>query len=178
MAGMFWTSPFGSRRPRTPVGRKLTASSGRRLRSASCAAALLFVLVATACDLPTLREARQEAAELPQTSFVYASNGALITRLHAGEDRVVVRARRIPDVVRNAVIAIEDQRFYDHAGLDLRAVLRAAYIDATSGRVVEGGSTITQQLVKQVYLSDETTLKRKINEAYLAWQMEHRFTKE
>src|ERR671914_929502 len=161
MAGTSRTSPFGTRRRGTLV-----------------ATSLLFVLVAAACDLPTLREARQEAAELPQTSFVYASNGQLITRLHAGEDRVVVRARRIPDIVRNAVIAIEDQRFHDHSGLDLRAVLRAAYVDATSGRVVEGGSTITQQLVKQVYLTDETTLNRKINEAYLAWQMENRFTKE
>ena len=131
MAGTSRTSPFGTRRRGTLV-----------------ATSLLFVLVAAACDLPTLREARKEAAELPQTSFVYASNGQLITRLHAGEDRVVVRARRIPDVVRNAVIAIEDQRFHDHSGLDLRAVLRAAYVDATSGRVVEGGSTITQQLVK------------------------------
>ena len=161
MARTSRTSPFGTRRRGTLV-----------------ATSLLFVLVAAACDLPTLREARQGAAELPQTSFVYASNGQLITRLHAGEDRVVVRARRIPDIVRNAVIAIEDQRFHDHSGLDLRAVLRAAYVDATSGRVVEGGSTITQQLVKQVYLTDETTLTRKINEAYLAWQMENRFTKE
>jgi penicillin-binding protein 1A len=176
MAGTFWTRPFGARRHGTLVGGKTSAPT--KLRLPFGAAVLSVVLVATACDLPRLREARQEAAELPQTSFVYASNGQLITRLHAGEDRVVVRARRIPDIVRNAVIAIEDQRFYDHAGLDLRALLRAAYVDATSGRVVEGGSTITQQLVKQVYLSDETTLNRKINEAYLAWQMEHRFTKE
>lgn len=177
MAGTFWTTPFGGLR-RAHVGTRYSQPLGGKLPAPFVAAALSVVLVTTACDLPTLREARQEAAELPQTSFVYASNGQLITRLHAGEDRVVVRARRIPDVVRSAVIAIEDQRFYDHSGLDLRAVLRAAYVDATSGRVVEGGSTITQQLVKQVYLSDATTLNRKINEAYLAWQMEHRFTKE
>jgi penicillin-binding protein 1A len=139
---------------------------------------MLVALVASSCDLPTLREARRDAAELPQTSFLYAADGTLITRLHAGEDRVVVRASRIPDVVRDAVIAIEDQRFYDHTGLDLRALLRAAYIDATTGEIVEGGSTITQQLVKQVYVGSEETLDRKIREAYLAWQMEHRFTKE
>jgi penicillin-binding protein 1A len=163
----------------TPVARKCRAPFGAtRPRTTFVATAMLFVLIAAACDLPTLREARQQAAELPQTSFVYTENGQLITRLHAGEDRVVIRARRIPDVVRNAVIAIEDQRFYDHAGLDLRAVLRAAYVDATRGQVVEGGSTITQQLVKQAYLTDETTLNRKIREAYLAWQMEQRFTKE
>src|SRR5207344_1749388 len=84
----------------------------------------------------------------------------------------------IPDVVRDAVIAIEDQRFYDHAGLDVRALLRAAYIDATTGEVVEGGSTITQQLVKKLYVGDEQTVRRKIREAYLAWQLEQRLTKD
>lgn len=140
-------------------------------------ALLVFALGASACDLPTLREARSEAAALPQTSFLYAADGTLITRLHAGEDRVAVRQSRIPDVVRNAVIAIEDQRFYDHAGLDLRAVLRAAYVDVTTGEIVEGGSTITQQLVKKVYVGEEDTLTRKLKEAYLAWQLEHRLTK-
>src|SRR3990170_1171272 len=141
------------------------------------AAMIVLALGASACDLPTLREARSEAAALPQTSFLYAADGTLITRLHAGEDRVAVRQSRIPDVVRNAVIAIEDQRFYDHAGLDLRAVLRAAYVDVTTGEIVEGGSTITQQLVKKVYVGEEETLTRKLKEAYLAWQLEHRLTK-
>src|SRR3990170_3920924 len=141
------------------------------------AAMIVLALGASACDLPTLREARSEAAALPQTSFLYAADGTLITRLHAGEDRVAVRQSRIPDVVRNAVIAIEDQRFYDHAGLDLRAVLRAAYVDVTTGEIVEGGSTITQQLVKKVYVGEEDTIARKLKEAYLAWQLEHRLTK-
>jgi penicillin-binding protein 1A len=150
----------------------------RRSRATFVATLLLVAVVASGCDLPTLKEARRESAELPQTSFLYAADGTLITRLHAGEDRVVVRPSRIPEVVRDAVIAIEDQRFYDHRGVDLRALLRAAYIDATTGEVVEGGSTITQQLVKQLYVGDEESLDRKIREAYLAWQMEHRFTKE
>ena len=149
-----------------------------RSRATFVAMLVVCALVASGCDLPTLKEAREEAAALPQTSFLYAADGTLITRLHAGEDRVVVRASRIPDVMRNAVIAIEDQRFYDHAGVDLRALLRAAYIDATTGQIVEGGSTITQQLVKQVYVGSDETLDRKIREAYLAWQMEQRFTKE
>jgi penicillin-binding protein 1A len=146
---------------------------------ATLVAALLSVAVAAAaCDLPTLREARQEAVELPQTSFLYAADGTLITSLHAGEDRVVVRTSRIPEVVRDAVVAIEDQRFYDHTGIDLRALLRAAWVDVTTGEVVEGGSTITQQLVKQVYVGGEETIDRKVREAYLAWQMEQRFTKD
>jgi penicillin-binding protein 1A len=142
---------------------------------------LLFALAAVvlpACNLPTLKEARKDSTALPQTSFLYAADGSLITELHAGEDRVVVKAAQIPDVMRNALISIEDQRFYEHAGIDLRALLRAAYIDATTGRIVEGGSTITQQLVKQLYVGSEETLSRKIREAYLAWQLEHKLTKE
>lgn len=139
---------------------------------------LVLALSVSACDLPSLREARENAAALPQTSFIYSADGTLITSLHAGENRIVVRSRKIPEVVRDAVIAIEDQRFYEHVGLDLRALLRAAYIDATTGELVEGGSTITQQLVKKVYVGDEPTIGRKIREAYLAWQLEQRLTKD
>jgi penicillin-binding protein 1A len=138
----------------------------------------VFALAASACDLPSLHEARKSADALPETSFIYSADGALITTLHAGENRVVVRSRKIPDVVRDAVIAIEDQRFYDHSGLDVRALLRAAYRDATTGEVVEGGSTITQQLVKKLYVGDEQTVGRKIREAYLAWQLEQRMSKD
>ena len=138
----------------------------------------VFALAASACDLPSLHEARESADALPETSFIYSADGALITTLHAGENRVVVRSRKIPDVVRDAVIAIEDQRFYDHSGLDVRALLRAAYRDATTGEVVEGGSTITQQLVKKLYVGDEQTVGRKIREAYLAWQLEQRMSKD
>ena len=139
---------------------------------------LLFALAASACDLPTLRETRKQADALPETSFVYTADGTLITRLNAGVDRVSIRSSKIPDVARNAVIAVEDQRFYEHKGLDLRALLRAAYVDATTGEVVEGGSTITQQLVKQVYVGDEVSLARKAREAYLAWQLENTLTKQ
>ncbi|HET7929192.1 MAG TPA: transglycosylase domain-containing protein, partial [Actinomycetota bacterium] len=138
----------------------------------------VLALAASACDLQSLHEARENADALPETSFIYSADGALITALHAGENRVVVRSRKIPDVVRDAVIAIEDQRFYDHSGVDVRALLRAAYVDATTGEVVEGGSTITQQLVKKLYVGDEQTVGRKIREAYLAWQLEQRLSKD
>lgn len=137
-----------------------------------------FALVAAACDLPSLQEVRKSAVALPQTSAIYSADGRLITRLHAGENRIVVGSRKIPDVIRNAVIAIEDKRFYNHRGVDARALLRAAYIDATTGEIVEGGSTITQQLVKQLYVGDEQTVARKLKEAYLAWQLEQKLTKD
>ena len=142
------------------------------------AGVMLLALVASACNLPSLKEERRTATALPQTSFLYASDGTLITALHAGEDRVIVKTKNMPQVIRDAVVAIEDQRFYEHGGIDLRAVLRAAYIDATSGRIVEGGSTITQQLVKQLYVGSADTLGRKLKEAYLAWQLEHKLTKD
>ena len=142
------------------------------------AAVLTLALAAQACDLPSLKEERRTAPALPQTSFLYAADGTLITRLHAGEDRVVVKSRNIPDVMRDAVVAIEDQRFWDHSGIDLKALLRAAYVNATEGRVVQGASTITQQLVKNLYVGDEDTVTRKINEAYLAWQLEHKLSKD
>ena len=138
----------------------------------------VFALVAAACDLPSLQEVRKSAGALPQTSAIYSADGRLITRLHAGENRIVVGSRKIPDVIRNAVIAIEDKRFYNHRGVDARALLRAAYIDATTGEIVEGGSTITQQLVKQLYVGNEQTVARKLKEAYLAWQLEQKLTKD
>ena len=139
---------------------------------------MALALLAAACDLPDLAEERANAPALAQTSFLYAADGTLITPLHAEVDRVVIPSSRIPDVLRNAVIAIEDKRFYDHRGIDLKALLRAAYIDATSGRIVEGGSTITQQYVKQAYVGDEETLQRKLKEAVLAWQLEHELSKD
>src|SRR4029453_13004273 len=111
-----------------------------------------------ACDLPSLREARETAQALPETSFIYSADGKLITSLHAGENRVVVRSRKIPARGGDAGIATEEQRFHEHAGLDVRALLRAAYVDATTGEVVEGGSTITQQPVKKLHCGEEQTV--------------------
>ena len=80
----------------------------------------------------------------------------------------------MPAYLRDAVVAIEDRRFYYHHGVDGRAIIRAAYVNAAEGTVVEGGSTITQQLVKILYVGNADTLRRKIDEAALAWQLEDR----
>jgi penicillin-binding protein 1A len=140
--------------------------------------ALLCVLavVASACDLPRLEDERERP--LAQTTFVYTSTGSLITPLHATEDRVVLTPDQMTQDVRDAVVAIEDRRFYEHSGVDLRSILRAAAVDISHGRFAEGGSTITQQLVKNLYTGDAQTLRRKVEEAALAMQMEQRFTKD
>src|SRR5712691_953009 len=148
-------------------------------RRGSVLAICVFATVSAACSgLPRLSDYRQHALPLAQTSFLYASDGSLITELHAAEDRVVLSRRQMPLSIREAAVAIEYRRFYYHHGVDFRAIIRAAYIDASQGRIVEGGSTITQQLVKQLYIGDAPTLRRKIDEAVLAWQLEDRLTKD
>ena len=116
--------------------------------------------------------------ELAQTSFVYAADDSVITQLHAVEDRVVLPSSEIPSWIRDAAVAIEDRRFYQHHGIDGRAILRASYVNLRDGSIEEGGSTITQQLVKNLYTGGERTLARKLSEASLAWQLEDRLSKE
>ncbi|HEX6579454.1 MAG TPA: transglycosylase domain-containing protein [Actinomycetota bacterium] len=115
---------------------------------------------------------------LAQTSFVYAADDSVITELHAVEDRVVLPSSQIPSWIRDAAVAIEDRRFYQHHGIDGRAILRASYVNLRDGSIEEGGSTITQQLVKNLYTGGERTLARKLSEASLAWQLEDRLSKE
>src|SRR5436305_10859964 len=83
----------------------------------------------------------------------------------------------MPKVLVDAVVDIEDARFWQHSGVDLKAVLRAIKANATNGRVVEGGSTITQQYVKNTMTGDDQSAKRKIDEARAAWELEHKLTK-
>ncbi len=114
---------------------------------------------------------------LAQTSFVYAADDSLITELHAVEDRVVLPTSQIPRWIRDATVAIEDRRFYLHHGLDGRAIVRATYVNVRDGSFTEGGSTITQQLVKNLYTGGDRTIGRKVSEAMLAWQLEDRLSK-
>jgi penicillin-binding protein 1A len=146
-------------------------------RAPALAAVLLLAPLLIGCGgLPRL----QDYATLPlaQTSFLYASDGSLITDLHADQDRVVLTFGQMPQSIRDATVAIEDRRFYQHHGVDPHAILRAAYDNAVAGRAIEGGSTITEQLVKNLYTGDEHSLRRKFDEAVLAWQLEDRMTKD
>jgi penicillin-binding protein 1A len=114
-----------------------------------------------------------------ESSTVYAADGTLLYTFHAEENRKVVPLEDIPVHVRDAVIAIEDERYYRHNGVDVRAVLRALRANTQAGSVEEGGSTITQQYVKKVLLQDDSqTLSRKIEEASMALQLERRYSKD
>jgi penicillin-binding protein 1A len=113
-----------------------------------------------------------------QSSRIFAADGTLITTLHGPENRIEVPLDHIAQPVQQAVVAIEDERFYYHHGVDFRAIFRAAKTNAEAGTVEQGGSTITQQLVKNTLLSSGKTLDRKIQEAALAWQLENHYSKQ
>lgn len=150
-------------------------------RSPLVALVTVAALLAGACALPELPDLDEERAKpkpLPQTSFVFDAKGRLITTLHAEQNRVVIGPGRIPDVLKDAVVAIEDQRFWRHAGVDVKAMFRAALANTREGEIVQGGSTITQQYVKNTITGSERTVDRKLKEASLALQLEGDMSKE
>ncbi|HXQ31553.1 MAG TPA: penicillin-binding protein 1B [Steroidobacteraceae bacterium] len=95
-----------------------------------------------------------------------------------GEDRIVLSPAEVPPLLRAAVKTIEDRRFDEHHGIDLRGIVRALWANLRAGHVTQGGSTLTQQLVKNYFLSDEQSLGRKATEAVMAVRLEARFSKE
>src|SRR6476646_357948 len=108
-----------------------------------------------------------------QTSAVYAANGRLLGYVRSSIIRQPVVEPDIPQDIRNATVAIEDTRFYKHHGVDYEGVVRAAIKNLESGKTVQGGSTITQQLVRALYIKDPTRdFKRKVREAKLASELE------
>ncbi|MGM0470806.1 MAG: transglycosylase domain-containing protein [Bacillota bacterium] len=112
-----------------------------------------------------------------EATMIYSEDNKLLSRLYQ-ENRVYVPIEKIPQELQQAVIAIEDNRFYDHFGIDLWAIARALWVDIKGGGIIQGGSTLTQQLAKNALLTNERTLYRKIQEAYLAIQFERMYTKK
>ncbi len=110
------------------------------------------------------------------TSYVFSDNGKIIGKFYK-EDRIFVPLRKIPKVVINAFIAAEDENFYKHKGIDILSIIRALIKDIKAGRIVQGGSTITQQVVKSFLLTPEKKISRKIKEAILAYKIENFLTK-
>lgn len=136
-----------------------------------------FYLYRLTQTLPSL-DAGYEALQSAQTSFVYAADGSLLAQWHRDEDRIVVSFQDMPADLRNAVVAIEDRRFYEHNGVDPRGVLRAARANTSAGSVQQGGSTITQQLAKVLFTDGERSLTRKLREVLLAYELEVRVDKD
>ncbi len=132
---------------------------------------------AASAGLPDL--ANLQPLSQPERTQVYDRDGHLIEVLHDEQDRIVVPLTSMPQVLRDAVLAAEDERFYQHHGIDDRGILRALLANLIQGQTVQGGSTITQQLVRNAYpdLRDRS-LVRKVKEASLAAQLEERMTKD
>ncbi len=158
----------------------------RKRRKALFLAAFLIVVLAVIasgvgsvaafrsnCDLNKLRP-----VQYGQNSFIFAANGSLLGSIPAERNRTPVELRRVSPWMRKATVAIEDHRFYKHGGVDYEGIARAAWKDLSAGHVVQGGSTITQQLVRNLYISKERTFKRKLKEACLAIKLSRRWSKD
>ncbi|HEV2766122.1 MAG TPA: transglycosylase domain-containing protein, partial [Acidimicrobiales bacterium] len=115
---------------------------------------------------------------LSQRSVMLAADGSLLSVLHREENRKSVPLDEVPPVVVDTVLAMEDEHFYQHSGMNLRATLRAMLANVSAGDVQQGGSTITQQLVKNALLTPKQDVERKAKEAVLALRLEHQMTKD
>ena len=164
---------------RSRVDRKSEDRDRKRLRDTwQIAASLgLIGLVIAGGILIFARILPLPAAEVPLATIVYDTRGRVAARLFE-QNRVEIPAQEMPKHLRNGTVSIEDERFYLHRGIDPIAIARAFIADIRAGKIVEGGSTLTQQLAKNLFLSPEKTIMRKIREALLTLQLETRFTKE
>ena len=128
-----------------------------------------------AYDLPDVDTALQ-ATRQPSVTLLAVDGSTLATtgRIHG----VSIHLKDLPPSVPQAVLATEDRRFYGHFGIDIIGLMRAFYVNARAGRIVQGGSTISQQVAKNLFLSPDRTIRRKVQEVLLALWLEHRFTKD
>jgi penicillin-binding protein 1A len=128
--------------------------------------------LSSSCSLSSLR-----AVDIGANTFVYAADGSLLGSIPAERNREPVTFRRMSTWLPRATVAIEDRRFYEHGGIDYLGIARALWADVSAGKVVEGGSTITQQLVGDLYTGREQTFQRKIKEACLAIKLADKWSK-
>ncbi len=126
-------------------------------------------------DLPPVTNLERYPTNV--ATIIYDDDGEILHKLYL-QKRIILKAQQIPKTLVQAFIAIEDSYFYEHWGLRIKSILRASIKNLLAGKVVEGGSTITQQLTRNLFLTSKKTLKRKIKEAILAYQVEKHYTKD
>ena len=149
-------------------------------------AVLLPLFAGAGAGVNAFRERLDEAGvgkvripRFPERSVIYAADGSELATVYFDQNRRIVKLDNVADIAQEAVLAIEDDRFYEHGALDFPGLLRAAIANLASGEIEQGGSTITQQLVKQAILDDPSqTFARKFQEAAMAIRLEHRYTKD
>lgn len=112
-----------------------------------------------------------------QRTTIYSEENIVLGELHQEENRVIIPLEQISPILRKAVVALEDTEFYEHHGVNVKAIFRALVRDVLAGSFVEGGSTITQQLAKNLFLTKKKYISRKISEAILAIQIERKYSK-
>ncbi|AIE59201.1 transglycosylase domain-containing protein [Bacillus methanolicus] len=132
---------------------------------------LFFAFMASRANVQSLKDG------LKQSTVIYDKDGDVATKVSTNRTEGV-KINELPDYVKNAVIAIEDERFYEHSGFDIKGIARAFFKNLLAGRITGGGSTITQQLTKNALLSPEQTYKRKIEELFLAVEIEKNYSKD
>jgi membrane peptidoglycan carboxypeptidase len=153
---------------------RLEVNSRPSLRS--LAGLLVALALLSACELRPVD--LDEERKLPLRSSIYAADGSLLTRMYS-QNRVLAPIEDIPTNVIDAVVAAEDQRFFAHDGYDVKAIARAALANAEEDAVVQGGSTITQQYVKNTYFRHPArSFERKLRELRLAIEVERIYSKE
>lgn len=135
-----------------------------------------YVLV-VAKNLPDPRLFEQR--QINQSTKIYDRTGKiLLYEIHGEEKRTVIPFDEIPNHVKQATLVIEDSQFYNHSAFDWRSIIRAMAINLSRGKILQGGSTITQQLAKNAFLTPERTLRRKIKELILSFQLEKKYSKD
>ena len=145
---------------------------------AACLCAAMAALMALAIAYPNLPDVSDLSSYRPKLPLrVYTSEGSLIGEF-GDERRNLTPIQDVPQVMKNAVLAIEDSRFYEHSGIDYIGVLRAALANLAGRDKLQGASTITMQVARNVYLSSEKTYTRKIYEILLTFKLEHQLTKD
>ncbi len=133
------------------------------------------LVTAIAGEIPALDPSR---IHNQTDGFIYANNGRVLSVLRGSQSRILLRSDQISPLMKQAIVAIEDKRFYEHRGVDVRGIMRALWADMRGGGAVQGGSTITQQFVKNTYTNNQRSIARKLREAALAWQLEQRWSKD
>src|ERR671910_2373608 len=134
------------------------------------------LVTAIAGEIPKLDPSKQRREE---NTKIYDSTGKkVLAILRGNENRVLVDYGDIAPVMKQAIVAIEDRRYFEHRGVDLRAIGRAVWADIGQKSVVQGGSTITQQFIKNTYVRNQRSIARKLREAALAWQLEQQWSKK
>jgi penicillin-binding protein 1A len=170
-------SPEAPRRPRRRI-RKLRLSLLLLVLGLCGTASFAFGFVtAIADDLPSLDPANAEN-RVEKNGYIYSADGKILAVLRGDEARIILEPDDIAPIMKQAIVAVEDRRYYEHRGVDLRGILRAAWADIRNKDFVQGASTITQQFVKNTYIKPERTLSRKVKEAALAWQLERSWSKD